>query len=171
MSTERSDQLHHAATQAEATFDYFMAGLCTALLGYLAPSLRLGRIGANPPSLELLSALLLLLAVVAALKRIDSAVVVLKLNAKMLYHQERAGGLIEAASSGAVLMNKSTGDVITSAHAAEEASLHKDFAQKIRESLELEADRTSIWYSLRNGLFLASLLSLLAARIWSGYTA
>lgn len=169
MATERSDQLHHSATQAEATFDYFMAGLCTALLGYLAPTLKPGRIGANPPTLELLSAVLLLSAVIVALKRIDSAVVVLKLNAKMLYHLERAGNLVRGASSASLLMNEGTGDVLTSKQAAAEADLHKELSLKFRASLEREADRTSVWYHLRNWLFLSSLVSLISARFWAGY--
>lgn len=171
MSTERSDQLHHAATQAATNFDYFMAGLCTALLGYLIPTLKPGPLGWNPGTLEVGSVVLLLGASLSALKRLENTVLVLNLNAKMLYHQEMAGSLVDGSMGVNLLLNQSTGEMFSPKEAGLRASEHSRLGEAARELAYKAADSTLIWYQLRNWLFMASLVLLLVSRVWSGYFA
>ena len=169
MSTERSDQLHQAATQAATNFDYFMAGLCTALLGYLIPTLKPSSLGWNPATLEVSGVVLLLGASLSALKRLEGTVAVMNLNAKMLYHQEMAGSLVDASMMTGPLLNQSTGEVFTPENAGVRASNHLRLAEEDREQVYKESDSTLVWYQRRNWLLMASLVLLLVSRVWSGY--
>lgn len=146
-----------------------MAGLCTALLGYLIPTLKPGPLGWNPATLEVGSVVLLLGASLSALKRLENTVVVLNLNAKMLYHQELAGALVDASMSVNPLLNQSTGEVFSPEDAGLRASVHSKLSEEARELVNKAADATLVWYQLRNWLFMASLVLLLGSRVWSGY--
>jgi hypothetical protein len=64
-------------------FDYFMAGLAGAVLGYVAPTVKLQEVGFNGPTFELVSMFVFLLALVAGLKRIETLVHGVRLEAEL----------------------------------------------------------------------------------------
>src|SRR5215213_323225 len=90
MSERTSLQAYEWWQEANQKFDYFMAGLCTALAGYIGQSFRPERLGFSPDVLELLSILAFVGAVVASLKRLESMVHGLRLNVDILEQGELA---------------------------------------------------------------------------------
>jgi hypothetical protein len=169
MTTERSDRVAHAAREAGDRFDYFMAGLCAAIVGYLAQTFRPTTIGLDPASGELLALLVFLAAAICAFKRLESAAHAVRVNAGMLYNQEMRGALTAAGAGGAPILNESTGEYYSLEEIGLRVEMHAEMATKARKTFNSTAESAEIWSRARNWLLLVGVLLLIGSRIWAAY--
>lgn len=169
MSLERSDKVYESWLQASQKFDYFVAGVCLALVGYLANAFNPAPVGANASTLELGGVLSILLAAFAAFRRIEAHIRMLRLMHQRLFRQEAAGALTSAAATGESLINKSTGDIFSAEHALELARSHSEIANNADELIEKRKGAVEFWYVARNWLLLFGLLALVAAKVLAAY--
>ena len=85
MSDDRSKMLYQAWQQASEKFDYFVVGAAGALVAYVGQHVQPTRLALNAGTLELAALALLLGAVVAGLKRIETSVTLLRMNSQLLH--------------------------------------------------------------------------------------
>ena len=89
MSTDkRSVLLHQASAQEAGQFDRFVLGATLAGCAYLGQTIPYGQIGCNVETMYLYSLLVLSSSAVCGFKRIETALVVSKLNSKYLHYLE-----------------------------------------------------------------------------------
>jgi hypothetical protein len=169
MSTDRSDSVYRYWLEASQKFDYFVTGVCFALISYLAGTLKPGTIGLNSNTLLLVSILCLLGAAIAGLRRIEAHVTSLSLMHQRLYSEEKAGTLVSAASEGRSLINTKTGDVFGSDAAMLEALGVKKSIPNIEQNLNKWARLSMRRYKWRNRLLLVGLGGVILSRVVAGY--
>ena len=162
--TERSDQVHAQYVEAIQKYDYFVAGVSLALVGYLGRAFQPAHIGWNAATVELLSIVALLVSAISGLKRVETNVTLLATSHRRLYEQEAAGATASAAASGGMAINRSTGDVSSPAQLAQDAQSHYTFAQVADEACERLKTKTGRWYRVRNRSLWAGLVLLVLAR-------
>lgn len=166
--TERlSERVQEAWQESAQKFDYFMAGLVTAVTAYVGKTYRPGPLGWNPDALEFLALLAFVGSAIAAFKRIETFNTVLKVNIGQLRAHETASGLEDAVAEGLDIVIRGEGtrreDVV---RAAENWRASATSLEGTARSLGGNAER---WYHLRNTLLVAGMLIFAAARIWAGY--
>ena len=169
MSLERSDKVYDSWLQASQKFDYFVAGVCLALVGYLANAFDPAPVGMNASTLELAGVLSILLAAFAAFRRIEAHIRMLRLMHQRLFRQEAAGALTSAAASGGTLINKSTGDIFSAEEALKLARNHSEIANIADEFIDKRKGAVEFWYAARNWLLMLGLLALVAAKVLGAY--
>ena len=169
MSIERSDRIYLTYLEASQKFDYFVAGVGLALVGYLGARFEAVPIGWNPSTIELGAIAALLASAVAGLKRIETNVTLLGVMHKRLYEEEAAGALTGAAGGGGPGLNKATGEVLSLAELLYKAKYHEVGAEVIAETLRELARWSVFWYRARNTLLLLGLGLLVLGRIAIGY--
>jgi len=170
MPTERSDQVYAYYLEASQKFDYFVAGVSLAIVGYLGSTIQPARISLNASSLELFSLVLILVSAYCGIKRIEAAVVFLGLMHRRLYTEEAAGTMVGASSRGTVdMINESTGEVLSAAEAMWRAAAYGKARKEVKERLTERAASSGRWYLWRNGLLFGGLAGVIAARIFGAY--
>jgi hypothetical protein len=169
VSTDRSDKAYEHWLDAAQKFDYFVTGVCLALVGYLASTLHPSRIGFDSQTLELASVIAILAAAFCGLKRIEATVTALGAAQRRLYREESAGSLAAAASKGDVLLNQSTGEVLTADDALARAQVHRSAVPVVKSAQDQSASASEQWYDWRNRLLIGGLFALVAARVWGAY--
>jgi hypothetical protein len=113
MSEKRSLIAFEHYREAEQRFEYFIAGVSTALCAYVGQTLQPQKFGFNPYTLEVLSLGLIVASIILSFKRIESGIWLSQLNHKLLHMAEVRGELVSAGARP--FINKLTGDVITPA--------------------------------------------------------
>jgi len=164
MSTERSDRVHAQYLEALQKFDYFVAGLSLALVGYLGQAFQPTEIGWNSATIELLSIVLLLISAISGLKRIETNVTLLGVSHLRLYAQEVAGTAASAAATGGAAVNTSTGDFLSPDQLARDAQEHHAGAEIAKKKLDELTTKTMRWYRVRNTCLIGGLGLLVIAR-------
>ena len=170
MSTERSDSAWRAWKESSEKFDYFMAGLCSALTAYLGQGFKAVALGANPGTVELAAIVALCASVVAAFKRIEWTVTLFGAMQARVYHEEARGNLASAAQGAAqLLINQATGQLMTPAEALLTAEFHGTRATAVGKKLDEYAAKAEAAYQWRNRLLYLGFGLLVAARVWAAY--
>lgn len=169
MSHERSDRIWHVYEQSAQKFDYFMAALCTTLTGYVAQHFRPAPIGWNAGSLELLAIFCLIVSVVAALKRLENVMVLLRTNHQVLYNGESAGELMRASQHAALQLNELGGELMSPEEVRASARRHRATAKAARRLAERVRNEATGSYRLRNGSLVLGFVLLVAARVIAAY--
>jgi hypothetical protein len=150
-------------------FDYFMAGLCAAVLGYLAPKFESARLGFNPESVELLALLAFVGAVFASFKRLESTVHLQRIGIGRLEELESKERLENAIRDGRTILDSDTKTVMDREKVQALLENRKsivEIARTMEKSLGTKAVR---WYTVRYYLLIAGFVLLIAARVWRGY--
>jgi hypothetical protein len=169
MSEKTSLQAYEWWREANGKFDYFMAGLSTALAGYLGQNFRPERLGLSPELLELLSVLAFVGAVVASLKRLESTVHGLRLNVNILEHGELAFQFADHIDQGTTVRIRETGEEVDLSRLQEEKITHERLQEAAKETFEKIHARALRWYRARTYLLVSGFLLLIGARIWHAY--
>jgi len=170
METDPASVTLQSWLQSSERFDYFMAGLCSALTAYLGQGFTPTRIGLNPATAELASLAVLCASVVAAFTRIELQVRGLGAMHQRLYHQAAAGALVTASQEGRTLLNITKSEYVSPNDALEQADSHSEAGMQARAQTRDLVKRSEAAYRWRNRLLFAGFLILLAARIWRAYT-
>ena len=129
MSDNRSVQAHFAWQGASEKFDYFMAGLPAALAAFVGRDLRVSVLGLNATTLELSALLAFALSFVFALKRLEIAITLMRLNAARLEHHEAAQATANASTHGMVI-NVAAGELYLEADLLQASRDHQKSVQK-----------------------------------------
>lgn len=169
MTHERSDEAWHGWRESSEKFDYFMAGLCSALTAYVGQSFAPTRLGLNASTLEVVALSFLCGSVVAAFKRIEMHVTALLANHRRLYHHESTGSLAAASQLTGPLINKATGELFSPADALQRAEKHKQAAHNLESKEDSYAKKAVTAYRWRSRLLYAGFSLLVIARIWKAY--
>lgn len=165
MTTERSDTLYDAWLSGTQKFDYFVAGVALALVGYLGATFRLSTTFTTLQVLEAAALVMLLGAAYAGLKRIEKTIAVVGSNYRSLRDLEGAGALTSAAMRGGAVHNQSTGEILGPDEIMQRLYAHKVGADAARETTKELADSSGFWYRVRNKLLIGGLIVLVAARL------
>jgi hypothetical protein len=166
---ERSIGANERYAQSRERFDYFVTGAAGALCAYTAQNLEPVRLGANPPTLEVVALLAMVGAVVAGVRQMEVLVQVLVGNHMNLHHLEIAGKLASGSKQHAHMIN-SQGELLSSAEAAHQPADHRAQAKRALDLSEPFRVRAHSMYRWRNRLLLGGFLLLVAARVWAPYT-
>lgn len=169
MGTERSDQIYQNWLESSMKFDYFVAGVAFALVGYVVGTLEVAEISVSAESLTALAAIVLLGSGVAGLKRIETVVTVLRVMHRLIYSQESQGALADVATSGRTALNKATGGILTPEEALKRAMFYRKREEISSGNLDKISARARQWYRARNWLLGGGLLILIAARVLPAY--
>lgn len=169
MPTERSDKLHADWRTSTEKFDYFMLGILCSICAFIAQGYEPEKLGCNPSTLELVSLITFVFAVVAGFRRIEQTLLVTGLNQRVLKAVEAKGGMIAMMSEGRMLINKATGETFTPEEAQQRIVKLSITIQENQPQLESVKKSAYAQYKLRNYLALAAFLLLLTARVWSAY--
>jgi hypothetical protein len=166
MSTERSDRLYFSWRDAQDKFDYFVAGVSFALVAYLVPQLDAEHSAISSAAwIETAALASLLFGAYAGLKRLEATVTALGVNYDRLRAQESAGALSAAAISGSMVINRSTGEVMSSVSAFQRAASRFSAAESVNPQLDRWARKAERWYKLRNWGVMLGLGLLILARV------
>ncbi len=169
MADKTSLQAYEWWMEAAQKFDYFIAGISTALAGYLGQNFRPERLGWSPGLLELLSMLAFVGAVAASLKRIESTVHALRVNVQQLEKSEIAVQLAEAIELETPVRFRESGKEVDSTYLRQAHASHEEMvkaAQDITKQIQARAQR---WYTTRTYFLVSGFLLLIAARVWQAY--
>lgn len=169
MTHKRSDTAWHGWKESSEKFDYFMAGLCSALTAYVGQSFIPTRLGINTTTMELIALCFLCGSVVAAFMRIEMHVTALAAMHRRLYHHEATGNLADASQASGPLLNKATGELISPLDALSRAEKHKKTAANVETKENYYAKRAEASYRWRNRLLYAGFSLLVVARICKAY--
>jgi len=169
MTHKRSDEAWQGWKESSEKFDYFMAGLCSALTAYVGQSFAPSRIGINSSTLELISLCFLCGSVVVAFTRIEMHITALAAMHRRLYHHEATGSLIDASQTSGALLNKATGEVFSPVDAASRAEKHKKAAANVEAKENQYAKKCEAAYRWRNRLLYTGFSLLVISRIWKAY--
>lgn len=169
MSSDRSDNAYWAYSDSKDKFDYYMTGLAAAVFVYGVKNLVPQVLAFSPYGLRVLALVLILIAVILGLKRIESIVALKLWQHRRLYNQELSGALATAPGGG-LLVNKATGDVLTVGHIAHELDRAKLELGALEDHIVREQNLAGALYHWRDRLLAAGFCALLAAQIWAGYS-
>lgn len=169
MTQERSGEAWHGWKESSEKFDYFMAGLCSALTAYVGQSFAPTRLGMNATTLEVIAPCFLCGSVFASFKRIETHVTALLANHRRLYHHESTGSLIAASQQTGPILNKATGEFLSPSDALHRAQKHKTTAESVESTGNSYAKKAMAAYRWRNRLLYAGFSLLVVARIWKAY--
>lgn len=169
MTHERSDEAWHGWKESSEKFDYFMAGLCSALTAYVGQGFAPTRLGINATTLDVIALCFLCGSVVAAFKRIEMHVTALLANHRRLYHHESTGNLTAASQLTGPLLNKATGEFLSPSDALRRAEKHKTAAENVESKENSYAKKAAAAYRWRNRLLYTGFTLLVMARIWKAY--
>src|SRR5438105_12084052 len=117
-----SDTLFHASYKAGQQFDYFMLGVISAIVAYIAQNVQPRTFTSASYDVYLVSVVALLLALYCGIARIEQSNVYRQLNAKLLHLAEKRGKATEALQNlapGASVLNTETGESHTGAQMSE----------------------------------------------------
>lgn len=145
MSSERSVTIYGSWLSAVQQFDYFMTGLALAMVGYIGANLDGSSLRLNGEGTIVVAGLLLLGSAAAGLQRIELGIEILLLNYRKLDALERSKQV--AGRDSRVAGNL------------------RAFAGHASKQLEKLADRSKIYYRVRNILLLSGFGLLLIARV------
>jgi hypothetical protein len=141
-----------------------MAGLPAALAAFVGRDLKLTSFGWNAETLELAALAAFGLSFVFALKRLEVAVTLMRLNAGRLEHHEAAGQKAEASRHG-IAINMAAGELYLGDDLLAASREHHERAQAA-EAAQLAL---SAWaprhYKLRNRLLVLGLFLLALSRV------
>src|SRR5436309_8742881 len=105
MSEKRSLIAFEHYRAGEQRFEYFIAGVSTALCAYVGQTLQPQKFGLNPYTLEVLSVGLVVASIVLSFKRIQSGIFLNQLNHDRLHMAEVRGELVLASVKGQPFIN------------------------------------------------------------------
>lgn len=154
---------------AAEKFDYFMAGLCAAVLGYLAPKFESARFGCNPDTVELLAMLAFVGAVFASFKRLESIVHLQRIGVGRLEKLESKERLEEAIRNGVTVLDSDTAQVMDLGKVQALIESRKSIVEIARAMEKNVGTRAERWYTARYYLLIGGFVLLISARVWKGY--
>lgn len=156
--------------ESSEKFDYFMAGLGAAIVGYLVPKVEATVIGFNTQTLELLAVLSLIGSTYAGIKRIEHSVHLMRVTTGRLEQVESAGRFSLALHGTETRMIKKETGVPFTQEELQDLLKNRETLVEIAKVLEKNiGDKYERMYKLRTGLLIGGFLLILAARIWGGY--
>lgn len=166
MGEERANRAYELWRDAAEKFDYFMAGVSVAIVGYIAPTLQFSKLGLNPSSLELFSMLVLIGSVGAAFKRIESTVHLQRVAVARLEKLESVQRLSTAIRNGIPAADSETSAIMDGAEVSALLGNRQATLKDAHEQEKKVRKWAVRWSSLRHYLFVVGFLFLVAARVW-----
>ncbi|MDP1862122.1 MAG: hypothetical protein Q8K82_25955 [Gemmatimonadaceae bacterium] len=163
MSDNRSIQAHFAWQGASEKFDYFMAGLPAALAAFVGRDLRVAVLGLNATTLELLALVAFALSFVFALKRLEVAVTLMRLNAGWLEHHEAAQATAKASTHGLVI-DVAAGQLYLEDDLIQASRDHQALVEKAEATIKQLRPWAPRHYKARNALLLVGVGLLALSR-------
>ena len=159
--------------EASARFDYLVLGFIAAVTAYIGQSIRPARLAwaANGLNLELVSLALLVGAVVAGFKRVETNVEMFRLNHEYLHAFEARAAMAEVLRNASPAFNAQTGEPVSHAVAAARYPELGEQAKRIQEVLDRAVATSVRMYKLRNWLFALGFAALVVSRILAAYQA
>lgn len=162
--SDRVDLAYGVYTEAFGKFDYFMAGLACALVGYIGADTDLSvRLEWSAALMETVAAGLFLFSAVFALLKIETTIEAYKSGYQQLWLHEEAVKYSQAAASG-VVIEHSEGRPMHPQEAALRSQWLRERSQEWKESAGSQGDR-GVWHRrLRNVFLVLGFATLILAR-------
>lgn len=165
----QGEKVYELWIDAAQKFDYFVTGVCLAIVGYLASNFRLGPLALNSDTLQLLAALAILASAWCGLKRIQKTATLLGVSSQRVFSEEVSADLERGAIEGKLATNRVTGAVLTPDAAFAKAAQHQSAAQGLSHEERKLIVSARPWYSWRDRLLLAGFAGLLLSKVLAGY--
>ena len=113
MSEKRSLITFEHYREGEQRFEYFIAGVSTALCAYVGQTLQPQKFGFNPYTVEVLAVGLVVTSIILSFKRIENGIFLSHLSHSILHLSEVRGEIVSTSLTGQPFINKLTGDAFT----------------------------------------------------------
>lgn len=165
---EKAHAAYGWALEADAKYNYFMAGVATALTGYLGQNLEPVFSAWSPAALEALAVLLFLASAICGLKRLEKFPHLLRVQFQRLWTQSMLFAFQEATRGEKVISHLGTPTSFEETLLA--ASMTKESLDKAKELEQQVAAVVPRWATARDYLLFAGLAALVASRVWGGYS-
>lgn len=171
-SEKRSLIVHENSRQSGDRFDEFVTALTVGLIAYQGQHTTITVFGVNEETGQLFGLGLPLVTALAGLARMESKVLLLQLNAKVLDARERAGAMMSAYQGATpIVHNSASGDLYERAKLPQHIEAAKKAADAYQAQYDKLEDRPYIAYKIRNALFLAGTAALAVAKLLPALTA
>jgi hypothetical protein len=167
MSEKRSLIAFEHYREGEQRFEYFIAGVSTALCAYVGQTLQPQKFGFNPYTLEVLSVGLVVVSIVLSFKRIESGIFLSYLNHNLLHMGEVRGTL--ASSGGQPFVNELSGDAFTPARIRKQLEHIEQSIPAREKQIECVQAKILKLYRWRNWLLLCGFVGLFVSKILAPY--
>jgi hypothetical protein len=159
-----ADELYYRWIDSVQKFDYFVVGLCVAIVGYLAGKIEPALLGLNAHTLELVALALLVGATYCGLKRIAGHNMGLIFEHLRIGNEAAAKALRSAAAAGAPGLNLATGELVGSSEVAAQAQHKAALVDEVKKIQKRWGDWAAGWYRWRDRLMIAGLVCLILSK-------
>jgi hypothetical protein len=169
MSDQR-EKLFDSTKEGERRLDYFIAGLIGAVFAYSAQQYKPRRLDLDFSLAEPLGLLILVTGFWYALKRIESALAVSKLNFSLLSARDNVASLARALKENPQGgLDVHTGLPISVPEMQVRVTFYREEIVRLNDDLENQAWRSDRHYRVRTKLLVTGFLFLLAGKIAEPY--
>ena len=169
MSEQRSIIAFEHYREGEQRFEYFIAGVSTALCAYVGQTLQPQKFGFNPYTLEVLAVGLVVASIILSFKRIENGIFLSHLSHSILHMTEVRGQLVLATVKGQPFINELTGDVFTSERINKELEQIDKSIPILEKKIERAQAQVLRIYRGRNWLLLCGFVGLFVSKVLAPY--
>ena len=163
------DNAYSNYLEASQRFDYFVAGISIAIVGYLGSRFTATPIGWNASTVELASLISLLASAFSGLKRVQTIVYLLKSTQQHIREVDSAAAFTEAATAGQTAIDYAAGQALSARDLAVRGETHRGNAESYKKLQQDLGVLTSRWSLFRDRLLIFGLSLLILARLVAAY--
>lgn len=170
MTDQRSMVVFQNLSAERQKFDYFITGLTGTLFAYIVQTYTPQKLSLAASSAEPIALILLMLSFFFGLKRIEIAMVAMRLNHKSLDAAEKAGELTQAIiDGGATGFNTETGELLNVTDLHKRRTFYMKKAKEVEDKTESVLNKALKYYNCRNFFLVAGFLVILAGKLIQPY--
>lgn len=155
--------------EASQRFDYFLAGVSIALVGYLGSRFTPTPIGWNASTVELAALISLLASAFSGLKRVQTLVHLLKLTQQHIREVDSAAAFTEAATAGQTAIDYAARQALSVRDLSVRGETHRGNAESYKKLQQDMGVLSGRWSLFRDRLLVLGLSLLILARLVAAY--
>lgn len=166
MPTARSDRVYELWFDADSKFEFYLTGLTVTMIAYWGKGFVAPRALLSPETLRVIGLASLLVSAFLALKRMERAVQVLRLNSHSLHLSEKAQAHEEASARPGLSKEMVTGRIISPQNAANRAAHLRSQSQIVNSHIGKLRPSAKSLYKWRNRTLICGIALYLGSRLW-----
>ena len=166
---EYSAKTYDNYREASQRFEYFVLGLCVAVVAYAGQTLQPERFGLNSYTVEIGAILLLIACVALGLKRVERIIAFHGANLRVLEFKGRRSALAKFVLEGGSRVNPETSEPWRPDDMKKQIAEFDKIVPELEKNLGDLNQALVRLYSWRNWLLISGLIGLVASKILAPY--
>src|SRR6266403_1086339 len=162
---EYSAKAYENYREASQRFEYFVLGLCVALVAYAGQTLQPERFGLTSYTVEIVAILLLITCVAIGLKRVEKIIAFHGANLRVLEFKERRSALAKFVLEGGRRVNPETSELWQPEDMKKQIAEFDKIIPEFEKNLNDLNETLVHLYSWRNCLLISGLIGLVASKV------